>query len=149
MYRHNLVRMFDKYQAPILYTTTEREEKRKRNVDVYCNLDWKCSSRVQTLKARILETSHYLNVHNWEGSHIYALTLPRATPQRKMIIYPYNTTTTLTPTLQRSSSHSIPTVTLFTLVSIVPPREGLVLLHRWYYVHWRQYQGWVERAFNH
>jgi hypothetical protein len=46
------------------------------------------------------------------------------TSRRKMIIYPYNTTTTLTPTLQRPSSHSVPMITLVTLIIIVPtPRK--------------------------
>ena len=38
---------------------------------------------------------------------------------------PYNTTTTLTPPLQRSSSHSISIVTLVILVTIVPTSRGV------------------------
>ena len=44
---------------------------------------------------------------------------------RKMIMHPYNTTTTLAPPLQRLSSHSIPMVTLVTLVTIVPTPRGV------------------------
>ena len=43
---------------------------------------------------------------------------------KKVIIYPYNTTITLTPPTQRSSCHSVPMITLVTLVTIVPtPRR--------------------------
>ena len=47
------------------------------------------------------------------------------TPQRKMIIHPYNTTTRLTPPLQRSSSHSIPMIALVIMVSTVPTPRGV------------------------
>ena len=44
---------------------------------------------------------------------------------KKIIIYPYNTWTTLTPPIQWASSHSTPMITLVTLVTIVPTPRGV------------------------